>query len=63
MANVLELEPYRKDVECRKCGSDLVIVEYKADIELMLRSCSECGFQFFQVPLDRAKEIKQVKAA
>jgi len=63
MANPNELETYTHDTSCKKCGSELVVSEYNPHLELMKRTCSECGYSFFQLPLDRAKEMGKFKIA
>ena len=46
------MEPYKSDVYCVKCNVAVRAVLYMKDRDLMLRTCSNCGFTWHELPLD-----------
>lgn len=64
----MSLNPYDKDRPCAKCGSDgaatkfwletvVTPIEFKVS-EYMLRTCTNCGALWRELPLDSDQEIE-----
>lgn len=60
MADISELAVFNKKSTCKKCASDLITCEYNSHMDLIKKECSECGFEWFELPVDRAIQMGKI---
>lgn len=53
------LESYSQQTKCPKCRCEHLISEYVLAYDVIKRQCTNCGYTFFQVPLDTAEKFSK----
>ena len=46
------------NVPCPKCGVSVVASKYRKDVDMMRRVCATCGYEWNELPLDRASRME-----